>query len=368
MHVDGKDVAPVAYTSYLPARADYATFREMGYELFSACIYMGDMPINEIAGAPPFDEAIWKDRDTFDFSVLDRLIAQTLGEIPTGYLLLRINLNVPSWWRKENPDELVKLSNGKTLMQSSFSEKWILDAQLFFSKLKEHIDNSVYKKNVIAWQIAAMNTEEWIAPIDGGAEPDFSICAQKAFSRWCAQKYKDISSLNAAWGTALSDFAEVEVPTAQQRAAYNEKDIVEIEKHAQTIDFYRCFNHSYAAAIERLSAYVKQLFQGDILVGTFYGYIGQLGCNSGHCALQELLHSKHIDFFASPFTYTAARKTANDWFYHSAMQSCKNAGKLWFHEADVRTCNTKSLYESMPSAIGEKNERMFLPVWFGPPT
>ncbi|MBQ3506628.1 MAG: beta-galactosidase [Clostridia bacterium] len=368
LEVDGKTVAPVAYMSYLPARANYDEFHKIGYELFSACIYMGDMPINEISGVRPFGEHIWKSRDVFDFSPLDKTVKQALGESLSGYLLLRINVNVPRWWREENPDELVKFGNGKTFMQSSFSEKWIQDVQIFFDKLKAHIQSAAYANNVIAWQIAAMNTEEWISPIDNGSEPDFSVCAQKAFASWCKRRYGKVEALNKAWGTALLAFSDVEIPTMAQRESYNQDPLVDERKHAQTLDFYRCFNQSYATAIERLSAYVKEIFNGDIFVGTFYGYIGQLGVNSGHCALSKLLHSEHIDFFASPFTYTAGRKSADDWFYHSAMQSCKAAGKLWFMEADVRTWKTKALCEVDPTIVGKDNERMLLPVWFGPQT
>ncbi len=368
LNVDGKDIAPIAYMSYLPFRADYATFRKIGYELFSVSICMGDKPINELSGIRPFEKPIWKARKEFDFSVVDRVVGQVLGDELKGYLLLRINVNMPSWWREENPDDLVRLSNGKVLMQSSFSEKWIADVKYFFAKLKTHIENTKYKDNIIAWQIAAMNTEEWIAPLDVDGEPDFSVCAQKAFSRWCEEKYKNIYALNIAWGTELIDFSEIEIPSIKRRMERNETAMVDVARHRQTIDYYRCFNESYANALECLCKAVKQIYANDIFVGVFYGYIGQLGCYSGHCALSKILHSENIDFFASPFGYTELRQTARDWIYHSAMQSCTDAGKLWFLEADVRTFQTKSLYDSMPSAVDKNNERMYAPIWFGPKT
>ena len=368
LEIDGKTIAPIAYMSYLPARADYEKFRALGYNLFSACIYMGDKPVNEISGVKPFAENIWRSRESFDFSPLDRVVKQALGDEYSGYLLLRVNINTPSWWREENPDEVVVLGNGKKVMQSSFSEKWIRDATLFFNKLKEHIETSTYAENIIAWQIGAMNTEEWIAPVDDGFESDFSPCAQKAFAAWCENRYATLSALNGAWDTKWTDFSKIQIPSMERRAEYNKDPIVDTQRHAWVIDYYRCLNESYAVAIERLCAYVKSIFNGDILVGTFYGYIGQLGVNYGHCALSRLLHSKHIDFFASPFAYTAGRKTADDWFYHSAMQSCKDAGKLWFMEADIRTWKTKALCEVAPEIVDKDNERMKLPVWFGADT
>ena len=154
-NVDGKDVAPVAYMSYLPALASYQEFHGLGYELFSACIYLGGMPVNELSGIHAFEPPIWKSRDVYDFSVVDNVVRRALGDVPKGYLMLRVNVNVPRWWREENPDELVELSNGKKLMQSSFSKKWIKDIQVYFDRLKAHIESSAYAKNVIAWQIAS---------------------------------------------------------------------------------------------------------------------------------------------------------------------------------------------------------------------
>ena len=100
LNVDGKDIAPIAYMSYLPFRANYETFRKIGYELFSASVCMGDKPINELSGIRPFEKPIWKARKEFDFSVVDKVVGQVLGDELKGYLLLRINVNMPSWWRE----------------------------------------------------------------------------------------------------------------------------------------------------------------------------------------------------------------------------------------------------------------------------
>ena len=107
-----------------------------------------------------------------------------------------------------------------------------------------------------------------------------------------------------------------------------------------------------------------------MLVGVFYGYIGQLPCDRGHNAVATLLYDENIDFFASPFSYVDGRKGAKDWFYHGVMDSCAVAGKMWFLEADVRTYKTKALYETNPALMSGENTVNYFkaPVFMGPTT
>ena len=73
-NIDGKEIPTIAYMSYIPQNADYDGFHKIGYELYSGCIYVSGNPTNEYAGNPKcFEEGIWKNRDAFDFSSLDRV-------------------------------------------------------------------------------------------------------------------------------------------------------------------------------------------------------------------------------------------------------------------------------------------------------
>ena len=136
------------------------------------------------------------------------------------------------------------------------------------------------------------------------------------------------------------------------------------------MDYIRFFSEGRAQVIKELCALVKEETKGELLVGVFYGYFAQLPCEFGHSAISMLLHDENIDFFASPFAYISCRQTAEDWIYHSIMDSTTLAGKVWFIEADVRTCYTKALYETHPELMdGERTVKHFqAPTWFGPKT
>lgn len=362
---DGKILVPAGYMTYITKNADYASFSRAGFDLFCTCVRLSEFAGNEETGLTGgFSPQTWVGENEFDFSSLDKDIARILEETgkADARIILRINLNMPGWWRKKYPEELTLFDDGETLMQSIHSLRWRKDAGLYLTVLKKHLEEAGYAKNVIAWQPAAMHTEEWFAPMDVSSAEDFSRPATDAFIAYCKEKYQNTGELNAAWGTEYASFNEVSIPTAKER---EEKD-GKIGERAR--DYYFCKNDSYAQTADWFCGYIKKLFDGDILTGCFGGYIGQLGKNYGHCSFSKLLRSENIDFFASPLAYTNLRAKAVDWMYHSAIESTRRAGKLWFIEADVRTEKTKLLPECAPWLFGENVAAYYLenPVWVGP--
>ena len=360
IQVDGKNIPPTAYMSYLEKNADFEGFKKAGYNLFCACVYMGDGTLNENHGLRCLGDHVWKSREEYDFTPVYNSVKRIVGDGKKKvYVMLRVNLNAPYWWREENPDELVLLSDGikNPYMQSEHSEKWKTDVKEFLSRLCDYLKEFDFRDNVIALQIAGMQTEEWLALRSATGCFDYSVPAQKAHARWLKKKYK--KEVNAY------------LPTSEAlQAARHDNRVVDVKKHRHVIEYMRFFNEGRAEVMQELCAYVKQITQGELLVGVFYGYFGQLPCECGHSALSMLLHDENIDFFASPFAYIGGRQTAEDWIYHSVMDSATHAGKIWFLEADVRTCYTKALYKTNPELMeGERTVKHFKnPVWFGPKT
>lgn len=343
--VDGKTVIPAAYMSYLPDKADYDGFIKAGYDLYCCCVFMGDCTINELSGVRPFARSVWKSEDEYDFSPVAEAIKKVVAKRDRKvYVILRVNLNAPAWWREKYPEELTLMSDGKRYMQSVFSERWLSDSKKFIGKLDDFIENSEFSESVIGYQLAAMQTEEWIAMCSPDGELDFSEPARKAYKTWVK------NGGNGAEEPDFPPFTDFALRTA---------------KASEYLEF---FNEGFASAICGLCSFAKQKTGDKRLIGVFYGYIGQLPANRGHCAFSRVLESPFVDFFASPFSYAGSRQTAEDWFYHGATESVKRKGKLWFMEADVRTFRTKKLYETDPGLMsGEHTVKYFdHPVFTGP--
>ncbi len=366
---DGKEILPAAYMTYNPKAGDFAGFRDIGYRLFEYCVYLSDLPVNVENGLrASFEPGCRGAEDCFDYSPLDNGMKLVLGDREQAadiYVLLRINLNMPSRWQEKYPEEMIRYHNGERPLQSVASLQWRKDACLFLQKLKEHIDISPYRKNVIGWQVAGMQTEEWIHPPGYRLQVKEDLPMQQAFRAWCRTRYQTLDALNREWESSYADFASIPLPSVEQ---LHEKNASGPSSPSARMarDFYICLSEAYADTISYFTRYVKELYDGDIFCGAFTGYIGQLTDDKGHCTMNRLLDEESIDFFASPFAYTNARGPGVDWIYHAPMQSVTDAGKLWFLEADVRTCLTKHLSESRPDLCDKDLAYFALPVFFGP--
>lgn len=370
LNVDGKEVYPAAYMSYCPKDADYEAFAKIGYRLFSYAIYASDAPTNEFSGLlKSWEKGCWIGENEYDFSALDngmKLISKAEDK-NDFYILLRINVNAPYWWREKYPEELITYKDGNKVMQSSASMQWRKDVCRFLDNLKIHIENSPYSKNIIAWQIAAVSTEEWIHPREQFYELKADIPWLNYHRKYCATKYKSIDDLNNVYKTEYKSFDELDLPTCEEMA--EKRDFGKKAKsYIKVRDAYESLNDSYADTITFYSRYVKKIFNGDIFCGAFYGYVGEFYDTMAHCATDRLFNEESIDFFAAPFAYVDGRAMGVDWVYRCPVHTADRCGKLFFMEADVRTHLTKHLHDTRPDMLDRNLPYFNLPVFFGPKT
>lgn len=356
--------------SYCPKDADYEAFAKIGYRLFSYAIYASDAPTNEFSGLlKSWEKGCWIGENEYDFSALDngmKLISKAEDK-NDFYILLRINVNAPYWWREKYPEELITYKDGNKVMQSSASMQWRKDVCRFLDNLKIHIENSPYSKNIIAWQIAAMSTEEWIHPREQFYELKADIPWLNYHRKYCATKYKSIDDLNNVYKTEYKSFDELDLPTCEEMA--EKRDFGKKAKsYIKVRDAYESLNDSYADTITFYSRYVKKIFNGDIFCGAFYGYVGEFYDTMAHCATDRLFNEESIDFFAAPFAYVDGRAMGVDWVYRCPVHTADRCGKLFFMEADVRTHLTKHLHDTRPDMLDRNLPYFNLPVFFGPKT
>ena len=72
--VNGEEVVPAAYMTYIEDNADYQGFYKAGYDLYCACVYMGDGTINEMHGLRCLGDHVWKARKHYDFTPIYRSV------------------------------------------------------------------------------------------------------------------------------------------------------------------------------------------------------------------------------------------------------------------------------------------------------
>jgi beta-galactosidase len=109
---------------------------------------------------------------------------------------------------------------------------------------------------------------------------------------------------------------------------------------------------------------VKDVSNGNLLTGAFYGYHYYVtDPRFGHGALAKLLNCPDLDYLSSPNVYH--RVIGEDWPPMIAIQSVQLHGKLWLAENDTRTSIT-TLLKDRSDGIAPPEPYYESSVWLGP--
>ena len=363
IEIEGKLIAPIAYMSYQPDVADYARFTAAGFELLFVGVYASDRGINPHTGLRPMRPGFWTGEDQFDFSAVDedfRIAVQ--GRAPgEAYIIPRVMLEVPPWWEKAHPEELCRDFSGASLHQSFSSEKWYADAERVMARFQDWLAESGWDRYVAGWHLAAGSTQEFLRTYAHDDHYiDYSELSKRTYRQWLSERYEgDIQRLNAAWGARYAAFEDIQPATPAERRYQTDTP--------RARDFYRFYHVETAMAVVRLCEACKRVCGGRQIVGAFYGYTAS-AIDVGHHAADVVLASPAVDFLASPFCYNDARPLGGDLSLPGAVDSTLLHGKIWFMEADIRTCHSQQMYDCTPFVNPNAKLAFHNPVWEGPET
>lgn len=314
LFVDGKAVSEMAYITYKTTNNRYASFAKAGVKLYSVNLNFSEAPIGEIAPVLVFQKGIFEN-DEPDFSVVDKNFDEILSVCPDAMIFPRVNVNLSVEWEKEHPDELCEYGmHGRTRV-SFASDLWAQEVKEKLAQLIDYIENSRYKENVIGYQIAGGNTEEWLPFEDYGF---YGKRAKEKFLRLCEEN--------------------------------------NLEKNEE--NYFRFASEMTAQRIIEFASVAKEAVSNNKIIGAFYGYT--IGCPhrvNCHLALNKILESDKIDFMCSPLIYVYGRQPGVDPYPMVPIDSLKLHGKLYFSENDIRT------HLSRPPS---PHPRYSMKIWFGP--
>lgn len=358
---------PLVFTEDLSVYGRYhEQFAEIGVKIHTAILHAG-----------------WMGVDEYDYSLTDRVLDEIFRRDPDGYFIPRIKLNVPIDWCYENPEELFVYPEGprtaeaiRALVgtekqdyigyeapngyymagdfvdtrpnvggliarQSFASKKWLRDATVALEKLIDRLENGKYGDRILGYHIAYGASGEcvfWGRMSERYG--DYGICARRAFFDWGLRKYGSRKALAEAWCQGIDvTWDTLRLPTPEER--YAVKDSVagffrgrDVQQIATDLDLFH--SEINCDAIEHFGSVVRKCAP-DKLVGAFYGYFMHVNnaAYTGHCAIERLLDSPNIDFFAAPKSYY--RCQAGDVGGHLAAVQSVGRKKLWLDELDNRT-------------------------------
>lgn len=296
----------------------------------------------------------WKKVTPFDCEAISAEIESVLDANPDAKVLLRLHLNPPYWWLRDNPEEcivyrteegdfagidngehdrLIKNDDAMYLRASIASKKWICEASEKLTLLLEKLKGTRAGDGLIAVQLAYGMFGEWHA--FGRCIPDVSQPMKAYFKEYLKEKYKTEENLKRAWGDESVNFETAEYhPEAflpRDNGAFRDPS-----KSACIIDSQKSNQTAVTDAILHFARVVKST-DPELLCGTFYGYYlctqdtSVIGAHLNPTAIYE---SSDIDFICGPFCYMENRLPDGVPMQRAFLESHRLNGKLWLTEMD----------------------------------
>ncbi|MCE5345555.1 MAG: beta-galactosidase [Bacteroidales bacterium] len=364
LFVNGKPYFPMAFISYYPKLFRYKNMRESGMRFFSLSITLGDRFVAAYRkGKVRLDKkGIWDGPDKIDYDLFDKSINEILEVAPDAFIFPRIFCDSPSWWDSFHPSETSRTYEGLPLRQSFSSIVWRNETAEVLRKIVRHISESPYADRIIGIHVTAGETEE-AAHHDWLGSVDYSLAAQKKFRQWLLMKYNnDENKIETLFNIG---FDQIRIPSPEERGKAEFGDFYDPVKSGLVIDYNIFKAEEIVESIGFLCQAVKKESIGSLLTGVFYGYT--LVEWRDHLALSLLLHSPYIDFLSS--TNGGGKGTRigeHDMHFLTETNSLQKANKLFYYEADTRTCMSKWISEMQPDV--DPYHEYDTEGWLGPET
>ncbi|MBR4887663.1 MAG: hypothetical protein IKU17_00800 [Clostridia bacterium] len=359
LYIDGKRETACAYITYFDERSRCADFAKEGYEIYSLCASFSGLPLNSITGFSPLF-GIFDVKGQPDYGPFDNNVRQIIAACPTAKIFPRVRVSMPAWWVDEHPEEVCPTpgkpawwAENKTdephsdlHREALYSDRFRETGAEMLREFIAHIHASDYADHIIGYQIAGGGTEEWFH-----FDENASCCG-------CTeQKFNDYLHDH---GLTAPD-----VHTPVPDMAHYEKDGAVEDLATRWYLEFSCF--SIAETIAHFARVAKECVQNQQIVGVFFGYVQAVPSPlRGSSGLYALLECPDIDFFCSPVSYSGMRSLGVDWGEHSAGESIKQHGKLYFLENDIRTCLSDIPEHCRPGVDPQK--KYTAKVWYGPET
>lgn len=360
-----RDGRPLVFTENFDKQLDtHRDFVKAGVKIHTSILHLG-----------------WMGVDEYDYSLTDRVLASVFSAGEDIYYIPRIKLNVPIDWCRLHPEEVfvyeggpqtaeeiaalvgtekqdylgyeapngyyragdyvdTRANVGGLIARQSFSSKrWLQDAGVALERLIDRLENGPYGERILGYHIAYGTSGETV--LWGRINKrygDHGMANKKAFYEYGIRQYGDAQALAAAWCQPEINEQNVRIPTRDMRVGKGDSPTAFFRGRAEdrvVRDYDRFTSEVNAQALEYFGKIVKQKVNKP--VGAFYGYSLYVdnAAYTGHLALDRLLESPYIDFFAAPKSY--ARSEAGEPGGEICPAQSINLSKLFVDEMDNRT-------------------------------
>jgi hypothetical protein len=344
-------------------------FAEAGFRLFQLDLY--------------FEDIWYKGSNQLDVEKAQRQVRGLLDVCPDASVVIRVHVNAPFWWNKENPDECVQYANGpvdqrtygppfnnedgdtdRPLRASLASMKWRKESGEKLVEFCQRMAETPEGKSVIGIHVCGGVFGEWhnYGFIDN--DPDTGLAMTSYFRNWLKNKYKSDKELQKAWNSEKFSLTNASTPDTAERNYTAEGIFRDPVKEKRVIDYYTAQQEVVAEDIEFFTSVVKKSWPRPLIVGVFYGYFHMTFCRQaagGHIFIERILNCPTVDYLAAPQSYWEATQFAGgSGNSRGVIESAILHGKLWLDEMDNGHIQKKTAIS--PVSNSGKHDPQYLPV------
>lgn len=366
LFVDGQKVIPIMYAlSDMPGSKSNTAQALKNIQNFAKCgINIVSVDTNLSLG--------WHKSTEFEIEPMQAEVAGALEANPNAKIILRLHMNPPYWWMRDNQQELVEyngepgVDDGETyrlirndgnhiLHVSLASKKWLKEAGELLKRFCRELSDTVEGESVIGIQVACGVYGEWHQwGIDTGK------AMKEKFQEFICDKY-GLKAGNVSYA-----------PDPEQPGDLG--NFRDPKKSQNIIDSQICLQSTAPEAIIYFCKIIKENWKGDILTGSFYGYFLSKGSKMqvimGHMLPEILFQQReYIDFLCGPFPYMDNRLPDGVPLSRALLESMRIHKILWLTEMDQHPVGTENFVGGDPQyrdeTISQMRRNILLPVVSG---
>lgn len=335
LHVNGAPTAPVIICGVPGGEPDMQA--ETARLLAPEGIHLYTAFVDFVWAATPAEEEAQR-------AALDAMMRRLVEADPRALFMPRFGTE-PKWWVAAHPEEAAVWAGGHVAEEASMaSARWMAELKPKLTAYVRWFEEN-WGDHVFGYQPCACGESYYMYWWNSQAElPGFDVRFAEGFRAWLRQRYGGIAGLNAAWHRAFADFAEIRLPTAEERWASTAGLFRDPAREQALIDFTRYGNEVVHDALHAICRTVKEACNRRKLTIICYGYLFEMagnwhgyGCGPiGHCVMGRVLRDPEIDAILAPASY-ADRQPGGAVPWMGPVDTPSRFGKAWVSEIDIRT-------------------------------
>ena len=363
LYVDGEKRVPVLFgLSDIPGAAANTYYAHKNIAAFASCgIHLITLDVELREG--------WHKTEPFEWESMQEEIAAAMEADPQTGVILRLHVNPPYWWMRDNREEcvsyrdeeviddgeqlrLIRCDGAHHLRVSLASRKWLSEAGECLRLFCENVWNTPEGRAVLGIQVACGMNGEWH---QWGA--DRSRPMTDRFRRLLKEQYGTDEKLREAWGDPLVRLGTAHFVPEIDRPG-DDGIFRDPVRSRDVMDSQLAIQISVTEAILHFCEIIKSSWGRPVLTGSFYAYyLGSGGDYMpllGHTLPQKLYERRDvIDFLCGPFPYKQNRQPECVPMQRALIESNRLHGVLWLTEMDQHPAGTEHFIGGDPSRMDE---------------